>query len=462
MNKQQIENILTNHAHQIERYDLTYNGTEITIAKADDGTGSNKIVIWVFSRWWDLPSKTLDTSSVGINVGVVGGYSSGDQVYAFFNETETRFIGYGLLPYDGDPTLVSSKYKRLYPQNKENYQVRNYIINGNLEIWQRGTSFAPIGNGNYCADRIRFAGNGSFAITASQNTDVPSNSQFNFLNYSLKLDCTTAEASVGSSEFAMIDHRIEGYNITPVKDKMMALSFWVKSNIKTGTMGVSISHSASWGYHTTININQASTWERKIVRFKVDTSSGTWNYDNTAAIDVRLCLMAGSNFQSGDVDQWNAGNYLSTSSQTNFLDSTANDIYFAGFQLIEGEQDLIAKPLSIEEQVEQCQRYYEKSYNLTTDPGTNTVDGQVASVAPRTDDYLFFMQRPFKTRKRGDPTITWYSTSGTANAVNVGGSDMSVSQTNDEGEASHGYPELSSNASDGDYCAAHFTADAEL
>jgi hypothetical protein len=341
---------------------------------------------------------------------------------------------------------------------------RNYFINGNLEIWQRGTSFAAFGGGNYCADRIRSSGTGSYAITASQSTDVPSNSLYNFLNYSLKIDCTTAEAAVAASEYAMIDHRIEGINVANLKNRPCILSFWVKST-KTGTMGVSIYNTPTWGYLTTITINQASTWERKIVKFYIDTSSGTWNFDNSVAIDLRFCLMCGSNFQSSSTEQWNAGNYLSNASQTNFLDSTANDIYFAGFQLIEGGHDLVCKPLSMEAQVEQCQRYYEKSYNLTTDPGTVTNVGSMQTRTAAATRHLSSLQRVFMTRKRDTPTVDWYSPdSGTVSRIYdaSGASDYTLSSDARAGEASTGYPNVTVAIPDGSLIMGHWTANAEL
>jgi hypothetical protein len=101
---------------------------------------------------------------------------------------------------------------------------RNMVINGAMQVAQRGTSFTGVGNGDngYYLDRFKFAEsgspNGEFTIT--QASDGPNG----FAN-SMKLDCTTAETSLASNEMIRIIQCNEGkiYNILKKAHLMQSL-----------------------------------------------------------------------------------------------------------------------------------------------------------------------------------------------------------------------------------------------
>ena len=124
-----------------------------------------------------------------------------------------------------------------------NNQFRNIIINGDMSIAQRGTSFTGIGDGDsqYTLDRFKWAEEGSTdtaAYTISQSTTVPSGQGF---AKSFKVDCTTADTSVDANNIQYVGTAIEGQNLQYLKyatssAENMVLSFWVRSN-KTGTYG---------------------------------------------------------------------------------------------------------------------------------------------------------------------------------------------------------------------------------
>ena len=100
---------------------------------------------------------------------------------------------------------------------------KNVLINGDMRIAQRGTSFAAAYG--YTLDRWGQYDNGAMVHTVTQDSDVPDN-QF---NYSLKIDCTTADASIGAGDYAVLLQRIEGFNFRKFVGKTATLSFWVKA-----------------------------------------------------------------------------------------------------------------------------------------------------------------------------------------------------------------------------------------
>ena len=57
---------------------------------------------------------------------------------------------------------------------QDNVKFRNLVINGSMDIAQRGTSKASAGAGYHTVDRWRIGTGGSHVFTMSQDTDVPS------------------------------------------------------------------------------------------------------------------------------------------------------------------------------------------------------------------------------------------------------------------------------------------------
>ena len=115
---------------------------------------------------------------------------------------------------------------------------RNLIINGDMKISQRGTSFADPAAGSYTLDRFDIQNSsGTPAFTVTQDTDAPHG-----FNNSLKVACTTADASPASGSFSRIRHTIEAQDLQPLAKgtssaKASTLSFYVKTN-KTGVYTV--------------------------------------------------------------------------------------------------------------------------------------------------------------------------------------------------------------------------------
>ena len=138
--------------------------------------------------------------------------------------------------------------------------MKNRIINGGMDIAQRGTSFANA-NG-YTLDRF-FASNatdGQFTVT--HNSDVPSNNEF---NKSLRLTVTAAETSLGAAQRAVIYQGLEGYNVRDFVGRTFTLSFSVRST-KTGIHCVSFRNgAANRSYIVEYTINASNTWEYKTV-----------------------------------------------------------------------------------------------------------------------------------------------------------------------------------------------------
>src|SRR5210317_871683 len=118
------------------------------------------------------------------------------------------------IPTNGDLGSMAFEDKKNYATvgSSIHQPYRNLIINGDMSIAQRGTSKASItGGGYHTLDRwyLYLQGDGG-TWTMSQDTDVPTGQGF---AKSLKLDCTTADASPSAGDRLRIMQAIEGQNL---------------------------------------------------------------------------------------------------------------------------------------------------------------------------------------------------------------------------------------------------------
>ena len=280
----------------------------------------------------------------------------------------------------------------------------NDIINGGFRFWQRGTSFAAVATNTYSADRWKYLKVGDMVHTITRDTGVPAND----FPYSLKVDCTTVDAAIAAGDYCVIAQVIEGYNFQKYVGKYGTLSFWVRAP-KTGIYCVAFRNSGSdRSYVSEFKVYAADTWEQKTITVQFSFSGGTWDYSNGSGLVVSWCLAAGATFQTTK-DAWQTGDYLATSNQVNACDNIANDFHLAGvkFELGQKATDFVLADFS--QDLARCQRYYEKSYNTPTDPGTVTVVGCTSWRAAFTSNYALISTK-FQTGKRSVPAMALYST----------------------------------------------------
>jgi hypothetical protein len=238
---------------------------------------------------------------------------------------------------------------------------RNIVINGDMSIAQRSTSVASITtSGYYTLDRFTLGLTTLGTWTMSQSTDVPSG--YGFAN-SLKLDCTTADASPDSGDLLVLNTIFEGQNLQYLKKgtanaSPLTLSFWVKST-KTGTF---IAELQDTDNSRTINksytVSVTNTWEFKTITFDGDTT-GTFTNDNGSSLVLRFWLGAGSDFTSGTLaTAWQSQTSANRAvGQVNIADSTSNDWLITGVQLEAGTTASDFEFLPIDVNLARCQRY---------------------------------------------------------------------------------------------------------
>ena len=273
--------------------------------------------------------------------------------------------------------------------------VENFVINGAMTVDQRhgGSSFTIV-NGNattgVVADRFRVNENSGGEMTGQRVADAPVG-----FEYSSKLTVTTADASLGSTEYHRMIQPIEGKNISNLNwgtsnAKTLTLTFYVKSSL-TGQYYISVFNNAAdrtllKGY----TISSANTWEKKTITI-IGDQTGTWLTTNAVGIYLMWSLGTGSGYQSNTLDAYQAGFYMAKSDQVNLTATNGSTWQLTGVQLEVGSSASDFQHEDIATTLRKCKRYYE-----LLDTTIYPVNYSTVSLAN------FF----WTEQKRAEPTLT--------------------------------------------------------
>ena len=174
---------------------------------------------------------------------------------------------------------------------------RNKVINGSMMIHQRGDASATGSAAYLSCDRFKTNNGCGAQVAVTKSTDTPDG-----FSASTKWDCTTADSSVGASDFFLIQHRMEGQNLQDFAKgtssaKQFALSFYIKAT-KTGVYTVEL-EDVDNSRHCSKTITVSDTnWNRYEIIYPADTT-GAFANDNNFSLTINFWLVAGSNYNSG-------------------------------------------------------------------------------------------------------------------------------------------------------------------
>jgi hypothetical protein len=249
---------------------------------------------------------------------------------------------------------------------------RNLIINGAMQVAQRGTSKAGVTTiGYHSVDRWLSNLSVAGTWTISQEADAPTG-----FSKSLKYLCTTAGAGDPVGQHAQV---IEGQNLQHLNYGTasaieVTVGFWVKSNVV--------------GTHVCRLYNPNGT-ARLIAKQYTITTSGAWEYktitfagdeirnipdDANYGLNIAWWFAAGSTFNSGSPsDVWQ--DYVTANEAPNQVDvsaSVGNYWQITGVQLEVGDTATPFEHRSYGQELTLCQRYYQvfKEDGVTTTFGS--------------------------------------------------------------------------------------------
>ena len=331
---------------------------------------------------------------------------------------------------------------------------RNMIINGDMNIAQRGTptaaaSYTTAGYGACDRWKLRAINTDEADFVISQESDAPTGSGF---SRSLKIKTNTVENTLDSNEIFHVSQPIEAQDLQHLKNGTssalpVTLSFWVKS-YQTGTYAVNVykPDTSNRQITATYTISDSNTWEFKTMTFPGDTSGGGITNDNGTGFQIYWLLATGTDYTGTTSTSWDnyANGGFANGQAVNIMSSTDNYFYLTGVQFEVGSQATAFEHRSYVEELRLCQRYFVKN---------TLVSGCGKAYNSASDGFRWWVS--FPTQMRNTPTMT---TSGGTDGGSVASFGIIYSSID-------GYtPVISSDDSSTDvwYYGATVNADAEL
>ena len=285
---------------------------------------------------------------------------------------------------------------------------RNIFINGAMNVAQRATSATGLGasSGFFTVDRWETAMSGNAGrFTMSQVA-----SGLNGFANAIKLDCTTADTDLGTTEFLLIQQKIEGQNVQQLKKgtsdaERVTVSFYAKV-VGSATKIVLELNDGDNNRIVSKLFTLTTNWARYSYTFPADTT-GALDDDNATSLTLKMWLHAGSSYTSGTLGEtWasrsNANRAVGIDS---FFSSTDNEFFLTGVQLEVGSVATPFEHRSFGEEMNLARRYYYQIGN-TILPASSSPPygrmGQGQAISSTTGRVPFF----FPQAMRAIPTAT--------------------------------------------------------
>ena len=258
---------------------------------------------------------------------------------------------------------------------------RNLVMNGAMQIAQRGTSFPN--SQSFTLDRWHFGGGSTTGeITVTQQS---SNSAPGHANY-IQGNVDVADASIAGTEYVMCSINIEGYQARPLcwgtsYAKPATISFWHKHSI-AGTYSIILrSTDANYNYLIDYTQNTADVWQKSTFVIKPPTS-GSWDKSTGIGLRLGFTMTNGTTYQSSTIENWFSGQYYhSTPNQVQMMQTLNAKFRLTGIQLEVGENATDFDYIDYHDELRSCMRFYQiyrfvdSSYQRISPalvPGTST------------------------------------------------------------------------------------------
>ena len=337
---------------------------------------------------------------------------------------------------------------------------RNLIINGAMQVAQRGTSSTAITGINVCD---RWVVNGAaFSWDTTQNSLTSSDAPYQYgFRKSLKTENTSAGSA--STSYQLIRHQIEAQNVAQSgweytnPNSYLVLSFWAKSSV-AGTYHYHIRTEDGTSQMFIGSVTLASNVWKKVELSIPGNSNITVNNDNGTGLNLNWYVHLGTNY-SGSIstETWTTyqGGFQTPDYTQDWGNTLGATFELTGVQLeVDHSGTGQASPFehrSYGEELALCQRYFytplqdsraQYQINFTQGSGSsgwtnfqvpfpvsmrvspslthNIADSNRVTAAPNADEWCFYLQNQGYASKQGASNASVFNADTTLNYAIVG------------------------------------------
>ena len=309
----------------------------------------------------------------------------------------------GNLTVDGTSTLTGN-VTATGTLTASNFSGRNIVINGAMNIAQRGTSAAA--TGYKTVDRWKFNGDWPGSAITQAQSDVAAGTTPYEKGFRKAWKVTNvSQSSAGASNFMHIDTKLEaqdiansGWNYTSASSKI-TLSFWVKSSVAQTFYGYLYTSDGTEQQYPFSFALSADTWT-KVTKTIPGHANLTFNNDTGEGLRITIAQFYGTTYTDSGVtlDAWGAysGTANLPDNTSTWFTTNAATFELTGVQLEVGDVATSFEHKSYGDELARCQRYF---FRLVA--GNN----QAISVGGYYTSSLFTAHVYFPVTMRAAPTL---------------------------------------------------------
>ena len=351
----------------------------------------------------------------------------------------------------------------------------NAIGNPSFESDQRnvGTALTNPANGTFALDRYAVTkatstlGYTTQRITLASPVLLPGTS-FAISNGYLRLTLTTAQATLAAGDFWRIHQFAEGPQLRELIGDVHSVSLLVRSSVSPLNFSLALSDNPVTKSLVKLCAYTApsNTWQ--VISLPNIPVWPTGNFAVTPGSNgylLYICLACGTTGMSPANDTWQNGNFLGAPGMSNFAASPVNSTFDIAFVQHEPGavcSTFIDKPFS--QNYDECLRYYCKSYDYATKPGTVVSANKcvMSCAGPAAPNTVVYGSLRFPKPMAKAPTVnTWSPDTGAGSAIRdaAGSVDRGVSSYADVGTTGFDAIILGSAMTSNSVALFHYTAD---
>ena len=320
---------------------------------------------------------------------------------------------------------------------------RNLIINGAMQVAQRGTSSTS--GGYQTVDRIEVGFADTDENPTQSQVDVASGTTPYTSGFRKAYRITNGNqtSGAGTSDIIDIKYAIEsqdiansGWNYTS-SSSYITLSFWVKSSVAQNFFGHLVTNDGtSQNYPFETGSLSADTWT-KVTKTISGNSNLQFDNDTGKGLEIRILPFGGTarTASSATLNQWAAYDGAARTPDNTSTWYTTNDATFeiTGVQLEVGSVATDFEHLSFADNLRKCQRYCQAFSNDGTQGGDGALT--ISSNGTLYAANVFFASVEHKVSMRAKPSLSittgtnYYVFYTNNSATYVTGSNLQMNQT---------------------------------